>query len=219
MKKPFKLMTVLCLIFSIFISCSNTDELIKETSELTEAENSIIKMKELFESKNFRTINDAALYAKELVQDIKPITRAINEDDYIAKISPCALLVIEKMKNIEVNTNKSPENYRQDLKQIIEDSELSKESVEYKYLLESVDITIEVIYYAMEIEASTAVSRGFWDTAWSVVKCIGGTAGSAGLGILGGAGVGTVTLPIIGTVSGTALGGWSGALVGVATFC
>lgn len=96
---------------------------------------------------------------------------------------------------------------------------MTKTSLEYERLIESVDVTIEVIYYVMEIEASDAISRGFWSAAWSVVKCIGGTAGSAGLGMLGGAGVGTVTIPLIWTVSGTALGGWSGALVGVATFC
>lgn len=71
----------------------------------------------------------------------------------------------------------------------------------------------------MELEAPEATTRGFWSSAWKVVKCVAGTAGSAGLGAVGGAGVGTVTLPVIGTVSGTALGGWSGALVGVATFC
>ncbi len=62
-------------------------------------------------------------------------------------------------------------------------------------------------------------SRGVWETVTKYAKCIAGTAGSAGLGILSGAAVGTVTLPIIGTVSGATLGGYSGALVGAATFC
>lgn len=123
------------------------------------------------------------------------------------------------MKNIKADTEASPEALRIQLKEVIKNSSLSPASTEYSILIYSVDIAIEAIYYAMELEAPEAKTRGFWNSAWKVVKCIAGTAGSAGLGAVGGAGVGTVTLPVIGTVSGTALGGWSGALVGVATFC
>lgn len=65
----------------------------------------------------------------------------------------------------------------------------------------------------MDNEALATVEGG------GIVKCVLGTAGSAGLGFVGGMGTGTVTLPVVGTVSGAAIGGWSGAAVGAATFC
>ena len=89
---------------------------------------------------------------------------------------------------------------------------------EYDSLIESIDIAILGMQYAVELQ-NQPVSRGFGDSILSAVKCIEGTAGSAGLGFLAGAGVGTVTLPVVGTVSGGAVGGWSGALVGIAEFC
>lgn len=107
------------------------------------------------------------------------------------------------MKNIKPNTDKSPEALRLQLKEVINKSNLSKESQEYLILTNSVDIAIEAI----------------WSSAWQVVKCVAGTAGSAGLGAIAGASVGTITLHVVGTVSGTAVGGWSGSLVGIASFC
>ena len=71
-------------------------------------------------------------------------------------------------------------------------------------------------YQLTEVSPNQPMSRSIGDSILYAVKCVAGTAGSAGLGFLAGAGVGTVTLPIVGTVSGGALGGWSGALVGVA---
>ena len=85
--------------------------------------------------------------------------------------------------------------------------------------MNSVDIAVEAIYYAMELEApKSSTERIFGDGMESSEMCCRNW-DPQGWGAVGGAGVGTVTLPVIGTVSGTALGGWSGALVGVATFC
>lgn len=202
------------------VSCSNNSEEVINSSKNESTEfNEITQIKSAFESKDFQSIKEASVYANSLIQDIKPISRAINEDDYIENISPEVLEVIESMKNIKADTEASPEALRIQLKEVIKNSSLSPASTEYSILIYSVDIAIEAIYYAMELEAPEAKTRGFWNSAWKVVKCIAGTAESAGLGAVGGAGVGTVTLPVIGTVSGTALGGWSGALVGVATFC
>lgn len=202
------------------VSCSNNFEEVINSSKNESTEfNEITQIKSAFESKDFQSIKEASVYANSLIQDIKPISRAINEDDYIENISPEVLEVIESMKNIKADTEASPEALRIQLKEVIKNSSLSPASTEYSILIYSVDIAIEAIYYAMELEAPEAKTRGFWNSAWKVVKCIAGTAGSAGLGAVGGAGIGTVTLPVIGTVSGTALGGWSGALVGVATFC
>ena len=218
-------MKILQYVFSFFlllivVGCSNDSEEVindfkKELDEVCE----ISQIKSAFESKGFKSVEEAAAYANSLIQDIKPISRAINEDDYVERISPEVMEVIESMKNIKVDTEASPDTLRLQLKEIVQNSTLSPNSQEYNILMNSVDIAVEAIYYAMELEAPKATTRGFWGTAWKVVKCVAGTAGSAGLGAVGGAGVGTVTLPVIGTVSGTALGGWSGALVGVATFC
>ena len=95
-----KWILVLTMVFSMLVSCGSNDELVEKTNELPEIENEIVKLKELFESKNFNSVNDAASFAKELVQNISPITRAINEDDYIESISPEAMVVIEKMKKL-----------------------------------------------------------------------------------------------------------------------
>lgn len=217
--KTLKYLFPLFLLF-VIVSCSNDSEevTINSKNELTEF-SEIAQIKSAFESKDFKSVEEASAYANSLIQGIKPISRAINEDDYVENISPELMGVIESMKNIKADTESSPEALRIQLKEIVKNSTLSPTSTEYGILIYSVDIAIEAIYYAMELEAPEATTRGFWDTAWKVVKCVAGTAGSAGLGAVGGAGVGTVTLPVIGTVSGTALGGWSGALVGVATFC
>ena len=177
-------------LLSIIVSCSNdSEEVINSSKNESTKFNEITQIKSAFESKDFQSIKDASAYANSLIQDIKPISEA------------------------------SPEALRIQLKEVIKNSSLSPTTTEYSILMYSVDIAIEAIYYAMELEAPEATTRGFWSSAWKVVKCVAGTAGSAGLGAVGGAGVGTVILPVIGTVSGTALGGWSGALVGVATFC
>ncbi|MGL5014903.1 MAG: hypothetical protein ACRC6V_11515 [Bacteroidales bacterium] len=215
----FKFILPFLFIF-ILSSCSNESEELATDSKNTQIEvDEISQIKNAFESKGFKTIEEAALYANSLVQQIKPISKAITEDDYAKDISPEAMQVIENMRNIDVDTDASPEVLRTKLKEIVKNSSLPKASQEYNILINSVDIAIEAIYYSMELEASQAMTKGFWGSAWQVVKCVAGTAGSAGLGAVAGAGVGTVTLPVIGTVSGTALGGWSGALVGVATFC
>lgn len=187
------------ILIIITTSCNNSEEFTNNY----EKTNEVLQIKKAFESKNFKSIKEAAFYANSLIQDIKPITRAINEDDYLEKLSPNVIKVIEGMKNIKPNTDKSPEALRLQLKEVINKSNLSKESQEYLILTNSVDIAIEAI----------------WSSAWQVVKCVAGTAGSAGLGASAGASVGTITLHVVGTVSGTAVGGWSGSLVGIASFC
>lgn len=187
------------ILIIITTSCNNSEQFTNNY----EKTNEVLQIKKAFESKNFKSIKEAAFYANSLIQDIKPITRAINEDDYLEKLSPNVIKVIEGMKNIKPNTDKSPEALRLQLKEVINKSNLSKESQEYLILTNSVDIAIEAI----------------WSSAWQVVKCVAGTAGSAGLGAIAGASVGTITLHVVGTVSGTAVGGWSGSLVGIASFC
>lgn len=217
--KTFKFILPLFMLFCI-ASCSNeSDEIINEPQNAQAAVNEISQIKNAFEHKDFKSIEEAVSYANGLIQEFKPITRAINEDDYVENISPKVMQVIESMRNVQVDADASPETLRIKLKEIVKSSNLSQESQEYNILIYSVDIAIEAIYYAMELEAYQATSRGFWGTAWKAVKCVAGVAGSAGVGAVGGAAVGTVTLPVIGTVSGTALGGWSGALVGLASFC
>lgn len=214
--KALKYLFLASLIF-VNTGCNNDLEEVTSNSKTESTEFSeIIQIKSAFKNKDFNSIEEASTYANSLIQDIKPISRAVNEDDYV---SPEVMDVIESMKNIETNTESSPEALRIQLKELVKNSTLSPTSTEYGILMYSVDIAIEAIYYAMELESPEAKTRGFWSSAWKVVKCVAGTAGSAGLGAVGGAGVGTVTLPVIGTVSGTALGGWSGALVGIATFC
>lgn len=82
---------------------------------------------------------------------------------------------------------------------ILNSSFLSKSSSEYLAFETGIDISIVVYNYRLLFEPQ---SRGVWETVTKYAKCIAGTAGSAGLGILSGAAVGTVTVPIIGTVSG-----------------
>ena len=75
-----------------------------------------------------KSVEEAAAYANSLIQDIKPISRAINEDDYVERISPEVMEVIESMKNIKVDTEASPETLRLQLKEIVQNSTLSPNS-------------------------------------------------------------------------------------------
>ena len=190
-------MKILQYVFSFFlllivVGCSNDpEEVINDFKKELDEVNEISQIKSAFESKGFKSVEEAAAYANSLIQDIKPISRAINEDDYVERISPEVMEVIESMKNIKVDTEASPETLRLQLKEIVQNSTLSPNSQEYNILMNSVDIAVEAIYYAMELEAPKATTRGFLGTAWKVVKCVAGTAGSAGLGAVGGAGVGT----------------------------
>ena len=64
-----------------------------------------------------------------------PISRAINEDDYIENTSPKVLEVIESMKNLKADTEASPEALRIQLKEVIKNSSLSPTSTEYSLSL------------------------------------------------------------------------------------
>ncbi len=91
----------------IVVGCSNDPEEVindfkKELMKLTKSQ-----IKSAFESKGFKSVEEVAAYANSLIQDIKPISRAINEDDYVERISPEVMEVIESMKNIKVDTEAS----------------------------------------------------------------------------------------------------------------
>ena len=138
----------------IVVGCSNdSEEVINDFKKELDEVSEISQIKSAFESKGFKSVEEAAAYANSLIQDIKPISRAINEDDYVERISPEVMEVIESMKNIKVDTEASPETLRFQLKEIVQNSTLSSNSQEYNILMNSVDIAVEAIYYAMELEA------------------------------------------------------------------
>ena len=55
----------------------------KELDEVNE----ISQIKVPLKVRGFKSVEEAAAYANSLIQDIKPISRAINEDDYVERIS------------------------------------------------------------------------------------------------------------------------------------
>ena len=233
MKKTF---LFFALVFSCFMFCAcNSDEesleSINSTSNVSKNVNEdVVKLLQLFESKHFKNLDEAASYARGLAGNVTPITRAVNEEDFAAAhISPEAYRTLEEMKSVEIDTLASLEKLRSQLVYIVENSKLDKNSAEYQSLRCSADAAVEVIYYSKSLQDNSTITRssktskGATQTSsinWAgAIRCIIGTVGSAGLGAVGGAGAGTFTLPIIGTISGTALGAVSGAMVGCATFC
>ena len=129
-------MKILQYVFSFFlllivVGCSNDpEEVINDFKKELDEVNEISQIKSAFESKGFKSVEEAAAYANSLIQDIKPISRAINEDDYVERISPEVMEVIESMKNIKVDTEASPETLRLQLKKIVQNSTLSPNSQE-----------------------------------------------------------------------------------------
>ncbi len=87
-------MKILQYVFSFFlllivVGCSNDpEEVINDFKKELDEVNEISQIKSAFESKGFKSVEEAAAYANSLIQDIKPISRAINEDDYVERISP-----------------------------------------------------------------------------------------------------------------------------------
>ena len=157
------------LFLSVMLSCSNdTDEQTKADQSSTVVSTEISQIRSALESKDFKSVEEAAAYTNSLINNIKPTSRAINEDDYLEKMSPEVMQVIESMKDVKVDTDSSPEVLRFQLKKIINDSKLSKESQEYTLLINSVDIAIEAIYYSMNLEAPQATTRGFWGSLRSL---------------------------------------------------
>lgn len=212
-----KKISLLAIITILLISCNKSEEGLEKATvfEKSVENQDIIKLQALFQSKEFSNFDEVLSFSESLVTGADTKMRSVEN----IEISEEALSVVEKMQNIQVDTESSPEVYRNELNKILDDSDLDKNSSEYQALAISIEATIAAINYKMQLDMPEFHTRGFWSKAWAAVKCVGGTAGSAGLGALAGAGVGTMTVPVIGTVSGTALGGWSGALVGVATFC
>lgn len=175
----------------------------------------ISKIEYLAYSKDFRNFHLAQEYFSEL--DIEVHTKANSTKDL--ELSNEVMITLNRLENVMIEEDESLEDCRIKLLNILNSGPLEKDSKEYQAIKIGIDATIAVCNYKMQMETYKAVTKGFWNSAWNVIKCVGGTAGSAGLGAIAGAAVGTVTLPLVGTVSGTALGGWSGALVGVASFC
>lgn len=225
LRKAVYAILIVCSPCVAFTSCDNEDDFVSQSENVSAETNDVQKIREMFESKNFQSLDEAAAYADSIIKTVEPITRALNEDDYLENsLSPEALSVIEQMKNLKVDGDCSIESLRTILKEIVHNSNLLENSHEYNILLYSIDTAIEVIYYVQEIQAANELSPVTrfsinWDKVTQVVRCVGGTVGAAGLGAISGATVGTVTLPIIGTVSGTSLGCWCGAMTGAATFC
>ena len=170
------------------------------------------KLLTYFQSLNLTSIEDAIEKADSL-EYIALETRRGGEEP----ISKAVYDVIEEYQKLKFDEDDTLDTVRIKLLSVVNQNKDYLTLAEYTGLIKSIDLSILAMQYAVELQATT--TRGMGDKLVYAIKCIGGTAGSAGLGVLAGAGVGTVTLPIIGTVSGTALGGWSGALVGIATFC
>ena len=248
MKKTFLFFALVfsCFMFSACNSDEESLESINSTSNVSKNVNEdVVKLLQLFESKHFKNLDEAASYARKLAGNVTPITRAVNEEDFAtAHISPEAYRTLEEMKSVKIDTLASLEKLRSQLIYIVENSKLDKNSAEYQSLRCSADAAVEVIYYSKSLQDTSTITRssrtskGATKTSkeatkrskkeatkkipidWTgAIRCIIGTIGSTGLGAVGGAGAGTFTLPIIGTISGTALGAVSGAMVGCATFC
>lgn len=170
------------------------------------------KLLTYFQSLNLTSIDEAIEKADSL-EYIAFETRMGGEEP----ISNAVYDVIEEYQKLKFDEYDTLETVKIKLLSVINQNKDYLTLTEYTGLIKSIDISILAMQYAIELQATS--TRGTGDKVVYAIKCIFGTAGSAGLGVLAGAGVGTVTLPIIGTVSGSALGGWSGALVGIATCC
>lgn len=169
------------------------------------------KLEQLLYDKKFGSYDLACDYFTSFTDKARAVTDSKN-----IHLSDEGWNVFEKLTKADLSKCENLASMRKMLTDILINSTLSKYSSEYIAFETGIDISITVYNYRLSFIPQ---SRGVWDTITEYAKCVAGTAGSAGLGILSGAGVGTVTLPIIGTVSGAALGGYSGALVGAATFC
>ncbi|MCD7923251.1 MAG: bacteriocin class II family protein [Bacteroides sp.] len=183
----------------------NNQELMAQTEDVR-------KLEQLLYSKKFGSYDLACDYFTSFANE----SRAVTDSENIHLSDEGWDVFEKKMTKADLSKCENLASMRKVLMDILTNSSLSEYSSEYIAFEMGIDISITVYNYRLSFEPQ---SRGVWDTITEYAKCIAGTAGSAGLGILTGAGVGTVTLPVIGTVSGAALGGYSGALVGAATFC
>lgn len=110
-------MKILQYVFSFFlllivVGCSNDpEEVINDFKKELDEVNEISQIKSAFESKGFKSVEEAAAYANSLIQDIKPISRAINEDDYYSFIililsgvgsSSCSILTKIESSNVRL---------------------------------------------------------------------------------------------------------------------
>lgn len=166
-----------------------------------------------FQCLDYSSIEEAIEKAESL-EDNTLQSRSVSENP----ISDAVYSVVEGYQDLNFDSSDDYESIRKKLISVVDSHKETLTEEEYDGLIESIDISILAMQYAVELQ-NQPMSRSIGDSILYAVKCVAGTAGSAGLGFLAGAGVGTVTLPIVGTVSGGALGGWSGALVGVASFC
>ncbi|WP_290396270.1 bacteriocin class II family protein, partial [uncultured Duncaniella sp.] len=195
-------------------SCSNESPLDNNTTvESYDEETDGQKLFTYFQSLNYSSI-EQAIEKAETLEDNTIQSRSTSA----APILDAVYSVVAGYQSLDFNSSDNYESIRSKLISVVDNHKESLTVTEYDSLIESIDIAILGMQYAVELQ-NQPVSRGIGDSILSAVKCIAGTAGSAGLGFLAGAGVGTVTLPVVGTVSGGAVGGWSGALVGIAEFC
>lgn len=219
MKKVILGLLLIALTTAIGISlysCSSETMPVEEINEnLTDTSIDGEKLYAYFQNLSLSSIEEAIEQAESMeVEAFSMISRSGGQ----VEISDAVYDVIEGYNELNFDSNDDYLSIKNKLISVIALYEDELTITEYNGLLESVDIAILAMQYAVQLQ-DEPTTRSIGDSIWSAVKCVAGTAGSAGLGFLAGAGVGTVTLPVIGTVSGGALGGWSGALVGVASFC
>ena len=186
---------------------NNSSRFVAQTSDVK-------KLETLLYSKEFTSYDQACDFFSALARPLNATTRTESVEE--VHLSDEGWNVFQNITNAKLDGCNDWESVRLALMDILKESSLEETSTEFKAFETGIDMAISVYNYRLSFEPQT---RGFWSGFSQCLRCVGGTAGSAGLGFLAGAGVGTVTLPLIGTVSGAAMGGYSGALVGAATFC
>ena len=211
MRTHFFLVPLLAI---FFLSCNEKEnvsikeDVLKEEAIIENVAKDVDKIIKFLYTREFANFEDALLYSEI---NFVPGTRTPRDPESIL-ISDEALNTIDKMRNMQVPDGMTLDAYKSELLRILNLSFLDIHSGEYIALVDAIDATVAVIQLKSDLEVTTKGLLG-------ILKCVGGTLGSVGLGALAGAAVGTITLPVVGTVSGAAVGAISGALVGAAEFC
>lgn len=208
-KTTIGMISLIVVTTTMLYGCSKEAPIEDSQSQVLEELNEGQKLFTYFKSLNLSSIEEAIDEAEALENQINT-----SRSTEIDTISDAVYSVIEEYKKIDLDEDEDYESLRLKLIDVVDNHKSVLTLKEYEGLIKSIDISILAIQYAVELKGEP-VSRSFWGG----VKCVLGTAGSAGLGFLAGSAAGTVTVPFLGTVSGAAIGGWSGAMVGVAEFC
>lgn len=191
----------------------------ERTSNVSSVVDDAKKIMEYYRTQQISSIDEAIVLSDDMEDQYIWPTKADSYTETV-EISEAVYDVVAEYKMVDFSELDTFVSIKAKLVEVVERDKNKLSEDEYSGLLSSIDVAIMAMEYSLELYSQEyGQTRGFWDRFVYAVKCVAGTAGSAGLGVLAGSGVGTVTLPVIGTVSGAALGGWSGALVGVATFC